>query len=111
MRRKYVWSPEEKRMVEVATTYTQPANAPAIFDDLPGYESPVNGKWVEGRRARREDLKRTGCRPYEGRDQEEKAAQQARTQQDHKLDQLAEKMAHQMWENATTSQRKILRGR
>ncbi len=40
--------------------------APQVATDLPGYESPVTGKWIEGRSARREDLRRTGCRPYEG---------------------------------------------
>jgi hypothetical protein len=35
---------------------------PYIRSDLPGYISPVTGKWIEGRSARREDLARTGCR-------------------------------------------------
>jgi hypothetical protein len=35
---------------------------PYIRSDLPGYVSPVTGKWIEGRAARREDLARTGCR-------------------------------------------------
>lgn len=43
---------------------------PYIRSDLPGYVSPVTGKWIEGRAARREDLARTGCRevdPSEGK--------------------------------------------
>ena len=35
---------------------------PYVRGDLPGYVSPVTGKWIEGRAARREDLARTGCR-------------------------------------------------
>ena len=35
---------------------------PMIAPDYPGYESPASGKWIEGRRAHLEDLKRTGCR-------------------------------------------------
>jgi len=38
---------------------------PMVRGDLPGYESPIDGRWIEGRRARLEDLKRSGCRPYE----------------------------------------------
>lgn len=38
---------------------------PMIQSDLPGYMSVVSNKWVEGRRARRDDLARTGCRPCE----------------------------------------------
>jgi len=36
--------------------------APYIRGDLPAYVSPVTGKPVDGRAARREDLARTGCR-------------------------------------------------
>lgn len=34
---------------------------PYIASDTPGYRSPVNGEWIEGRHARREDLKRNDC--------------------------------------------------
>lgn len=48
--------------------------APAVQADLPGYTSPIDGRWVEGRRARTEDLKRNQCRPWEGMDVERKEA-------------------------------------
>lgn len=38
---------------------------PMVRGDLPGYESPIDGRWIEGRKARLEDLARHGCRPYE----------------------------------------------
>lgn len=38
---------------------------PMVRGDLPGYESPTTGRWIEGRRARLEDLRRSSCRPYE----------------------------------------------
>lgn len=59
--------------------------APQVAPDLPGYESPVTGKWVEGRAGRREDLRRTGCRPYEGIKEEraEHARQQKYVEQKH----------------------------
>lgn len=40
-------------------------SAPMVVTDLPGYSSPVDGRWVEGRKARREDLARNNCVPYE----------------------------------------------
>lgn len=40
-------------------------HAPRVFSDYEGYESPASGKWIEGKRARREDLLRTGYRPWE----------------------------------------------
>ena len=33
--------------------------------DLPGYESPITGKWIHGRSARREDLKSSGSVEYD----------------------------------------------
>ena len=39
--------------------------APMTAVDYPGYCSPVDGRWVEGRVARREDLARNECIPYE----------------------------------------------
>lgn len=39
--------------------------APRVIPDYPGYECPVSGKWIEGRRAHEENLARTGCRIYE----------------------------------------------
>jgi len=40
-------------------------SAPAVHGDYQGYECPVTGKWIEGRRAHEENLKRTGCRVLE----------------------------------------------
>jgi len=40
-------------------------SAPAIHGDYEGYQCPVTDKWIEGRRAHEENLKRTGCRLYE----------------------------------------------
>lgn len=40
-------------------------SAPAVRVDLPTYVSPVTGKLVDGRRARRDDLARAGCVEYD----------------------------------------------
>lgn len=45
-------SPEERE---------RPLQVPQAFPDLEGYRSPVDGSWVEGRRARRYDLEKNGC--------------------------------------------------
>lgn len=39
----------------------RPLQAPRVWSDLPGYRSPIDGKWVEGRRARRYDLESNNC--------------------------------------------------
>jgi hypothetical protein len=52
----------------LATKYAKAAEKvsslpmPYVRGDLPPYRSPVTGKVIEGRAARREDLARSGCR-------------------------------------------------
>lgn len=39
--------------------------APMVRGDYAGYNCPVTGQWIEGRRAHEENLKRHGCRVLE----------------------------------------------
>jgi hypothetical protein len=54
------------RMVDKATGAPmndgpwQPAT-PMVYGDLPGYQSPIDGTWIEGRRARQYDLEKNNC--------------------------------------------------
>lgn len=109
MRRRYIYDPARKELVETAARKSRALHF--IQPDLPGYESPVTGEWVEGRKARREDLKRTGCRPWEGMSDERKDAQRRAARQDAELDQLAEKMAYRAWDQAPERIRKVFRSR
>jgi putative FmdB family regulatory protein len=61
---------------------------PKVFGDYEGYESPASGKWVEGKRARVEDLRRTNCRPYEDGERQAfmKRQAQAEREQDRAVD-------------------------
>jgi hypothetical protein len=59
-----------------------------VMGDLPGYVSPVSGRWIEGRKARMEDLKRTGCRPYEQGEKE--AAMRVRAKEESDFDRAIE---------------------
>jgi hypothetical protein len=36
-------------------------SVPTVVPDTPGYQSPIDGKWIEGRRARRYDLESNNC--------------------------------------------------
>jgi hypothetical protein len=109
MRRRFVYDPTSKELVEVSAARSQALHF--IQPDLPGYHSPVTGKWVEGRKARREDLLRTGSRPWEGREAELKEAARANAGKERQLDQLAEKMAHRAWDMAPERVRKVFRSR
>jgi len=46
-------------------------SAAAVRGDFQGYSCPVTGKWVEGRKAHEENLKRTGCHVLEKGEKED----------------------------------------
>ena len=42
---------------------------------MPAYQSPITGKWIDTPRQRRDDMARSGSRPWEGMDSERKVAE------------------------------------
>ena len=61
-------------------------SAPFGVVDIPAYQSPVTGRWINSRVERNEDLKRNGCRPWEGLEQEKKEAERQKAYQEQKED-------------------------
>lgn len=76
--------------------------------DLPGYQSPTTGRWIEGRAARREDLKRSGARPWEGLDQEKKEAQKRLAERESKSDAKLEKVIRETYHALPPAKRRAL---
>ena len=72
---------------------------PRVFSDYEGYESPVSGKWISGRRARVEDLKQTGCRPYEAGERQE--FERRRVAVDRELDKTVDEVVERSMESLT----------
>lgn len=107
MKRRFVQRNGE--LIEVTADYMAEPTTPLIFGDLPGYVSPVTGLWVEGRVARREDLKRTGSRPWEGLDQEKKESARAKQYNEQHLDASLTKAASEAFYQLPPSKREILR--
>ena len=68
----------------------------------------MSGKWIEGRKQREEDFKRTGCRPYEGRDQELKERKRQERYADEKLDKSLDKAVRQSMGTLSPEQRTTL---
>lgn len=82
--------------------------APAVLGDLPGYVSPTTGRWIEGRKARRDDLARSNCRPWEGFEQERKEAQRRLKYLEEKEDRALTEAAHKAWAELSPEKRRIL---
>ena len=57
---KHIWRDGE--WIDVSTLQRAPQVGPMIIRDTPEYRSPIDGRLVDGRAARREDLKRNNCR-------------------------------------------------
>jgi hypothetical protein len=105
------WDPERGELVEIPLESTQRRpDVPYVQGDYEGYTSPITGEWIEGRRAHREDLKRHGCRVYEGRESEQRAATRVQAEHARQTERLAEKMAARAWDQAPTRVRRILSG-
>jgi hypothetical protein len=81
---------------------------PAVQPDLPGYESPVTGKWVEGRKSRREDLRASGCRPYEDPADERKEAARQRAYNEQRQDKALQETLMKTFYAMPEAKRRIL---
>lgn len=69
-----------------------------VVGDYPGYECPVTGRWVEGRKAHSENLKRTGCRVLEPGEKENAQSMRLREEREfeRKLDATAEEFVEKL---------------
>jgi hypothetical protein len=85
---RFIQHPETLKLVP-ADEYVRPKkqeSGPFIIPDIEPYDSPIDGRIINSRHQRREDFKRHNCRPYEGREQEEKEAARQRAYGDKKAD-------------------------
>jgi len=80
--------------------------APAVRGDYPGYECPVSGAWIEGRKAHEENLKKHGCRVLEPGETREAAS--FRAQQDAAFEAQIEQTAEQLVESLPARKREQL---
>jgi len=80
--------------------------APAVVGDYAGYECPVSGKWIEGRRAHEENLRKHGCRVLEPGETQQVVDTQRRL--DREFDKNVEATAEQFVETLPTRKREKL---
>jgi hypothetical protein len=109
MRRRYVYDPTTKEMVEVSARRSEALHF--IQPDLPGYESPIDGRWIEGRKARRDDLRRSNSRPYEGFAAEKREADKIRAAATERLNQMANERVERAWAQLPPRMKRVLEGK
>ena len=81
-----------------------------VLPDTPGYQSPIDGAWVEGRKARQADLRRSNSRPWEGMEQEQKVANQRKAESARAEEAKAFKAAERAFMSLPESTRRQLAG-
>ena len=82
----------------------------AVIADTEGYVSPTTGKWIEGRKARRDDLARSNARPWEGIEAEKQEAARQRAYMEAKQDKRIEEAAWRTWYSMDPKKRRQLMG-
>ena len=80
--------------------------APAVLGDYAGYSCPISGKWVEGRKAHEENLKRNGCRVLATGETEQ--VRRNRAQAESALDREVDNTVERFWEALPTDGREQL---
>lgn len=83
--------------VQELVEHVQKSKGLHVSSDYKGYTCPVSGKWIEGRAAHRENLKRTGCRILE-KGEREQNERNRRESEERSVNQLAEKMVSRFYE-------------
>lgn len=84
--------------------------APAVQADLPGYKSPIDGRWIEGRRARHEDLRRNNCRPWEGMAAEKQEAVKRANEADRQFEKAIEGGIAEVYNGMSAEKQRALDG-
>lgn len=106
MKRRFIQRNGE--LIEVTADYVPDPKGPLIFGDTPSYQSPITGLWVDGRVARREDMKRSGSRPWEGLAQEKKESARQNQYAEQRLDASLTKSASEAFYQLPPSKRNLL---
>lgn len=84
---RWIQHPETLELIP-AHLYERPSEkSHYIQGEIEPYESPVDGKVIYSRRQHKEDLKRTGCRHWEGREVEERVARRNIAEAEERLTQ------------------------
>jgi putative FmdB family regulatory protein len=87
-------------------------SAPFVQDDIPPYVSPTTGRVIGSRTKRRDDLRRSNCREWEGMAQERAEAARRERYDEQRRDQKLEHAARDAYhQRLTPAQRRLVEGR
>lgn len=108
MRRRWIYPSDGSEPIEVTRDYVPEPKGPLVFGDLPSYQSPIDGRWIDGRVARKEDMLRNNCRPWEGMHQEKQEANRRENYRQESIDRRLDETANKSWAQISERSRRIL---
>lgn len=80
MRRRYVWDPELKELVEIPLERVPEAPLPYVWRDIESYQSAIDGTVITDRKQHRDHLKRHNMAPTEDFKETWRKAREERSQ-------------------------------
>lgn len=104
------WCNKSQKMLPIhewydVNGYPETNQAPMIARAMQEYQSPIDGRIISSKRQRVDDLKRSGCREYEGYESEKRAAdtfnRDKEKKWDKRLDGLIERTAIELRDKMT----------
>jgi len=107
-RRRWIYPNDGSEPIEVTDAYIREPRGPLVIGDLPAYQSPIDGRVIDGRVARREDLARNNCRPWEGMAQERKEAARRESYRHEHMDKKLDETVNRSWAQISERSRRAL---
>ena len=109
MRKRYIADGPHWR--EIGADYEPDGpSGPFVIGEIEAYQSPIDGSVIDSRAKRREDLKRSGSRPWEGLQAEKKEAARIQSQEREKFNKTIEAGIWKSYYQLDPKKRRILRG-
>lgn len=84
-----------------------PVRSAAVYV-MAGYQSEATGRWIETPSQRRDDLKRSGCRPWEGMAAEKQEAARQKQYAEQKADAALDHTVRSVWRDLPDSKKQAL---
>ena len=84
-----------------------PIRSAAVYV-MSGYQSPASNKWIETASQRRDDMKRTGSRPWEGMAAEKQESERAKKYDEQKSDAALDHTVRSAWRDLPDSKKQLI---
>lgn len=97
----------EQAWADKLKMHINPPKSAAVYV-MPAYQSPITGKWIDTPAQRRDDMARSGSRPWEGMEAERKVASERVHAEEKAKDQAIENAVVGAWHSLSDDKKATL---